>query len=97
MSTSPLRISAFNPGPYTGEGNNTWLLDGDLPTLIDAGTGKPPLYPNDDTVVAVAGDRPLPGLAVPVVALDDVEAVATMVLEKAEPLAAVLARLEAGN
>jgi glyoxylase-like metal-dependent hydrolase (beta-lactamase superfamily II) len=38
---APLRLSADNPGPYTGEGNNTWLLDGAEPTLIDAGTGMP--------------------------------------------------------
>jgi glyoxylase-like metal-dependent hydrolase (beta-lactamase superfamily II) len=37
----PLLISAANPGPYTGDGNNTWLLDGREPTLIDAGTGEP--------------------------------------------------------
>ena len=37
--SSPIRISAFNPGPYTGDGNNTWLIDGEWPTLIDAGTG----------------------------------------------------------
>jgi glyoxylase-like metal-dependent hydrolase (beta-lactamase superfamily II) len=37
----PLLIHAANPGPYTGEGNNTWLLDGREPTLIDAGTGEP--------------------------------------------------------
>lgn len=39
--TAPIRLSADNPGPYTGDGNNTWLLDGAEPTLIDAGTGVP--------------------------------------------------------
>lgn len=34
-------LPADNPGPYTGAGNNTWLLDGREPTLIDAGTGRP--------------------------------------------------------
>lgn len=34
-------VPADNPGPYTGAGNNTWLLDGDEPTLIDAGAGVP--------------------------------------------------------
>jgi glyoxylase-like metal-dependent hydrolase (beta-lactamase superfamily II) len=38
---APLLLSAGNPGPYTGEGNNTWLIDGAAPTLIDAGTGEP--------------------------------------------------------
>ncbi len=34
-------VPAVNPGPLTGRGNNTWLLDGAVPTLIDAGAGKP--------------------------------------------------------
>ena len=33
-------LPAFNPGPLTGRGNNTWLLDGAEPTLIDAGLGR---------------------------------------------------------
>ena len=37
---NPLPIFAFNPGPITGDGNWTWLLPGDIPTLIDAGTGE---------------------------------------------------------
>ena len=37
----PLLLTAANPGPLTGRGNNTWLLDGDEPTLIDAGVGEP--------------------------------------------------------
>ena len=34
-------IPAGNPGPLTGRGNNTWLIDGREPTLIDAGVGHP--------------------------------------------------------
>ena len=34
-----LLIPAANPGPLTGAGNNTWLIDGREPTLIDAGVG----------------------------------------------------------
>ncbi len=34
-------IPGFNPGPYTGAGNNTWLLAGREPALIDAATGEP--------------------------------------------------------
>jgi len=56
-------------------------------------TGKSPLYPHDPHIVAIATDRSLPDAAIPVVALDDVEAIARLVLERAEPLAAVLARL----
>jgi glyoxylase-like metal-dependent hydrolase (beta-lactamase superfamily II) len=36
---NPLPIHAFNPGPITGDGNWTWVIDGRVPTLIDAGTG----------------------------------------------------------
>lgn len=32
-------VPGFNPGPYTGAGNNTYLLRGGTPTLIDAATG----------------------------------------------------------
>ena len=38
---SPILISAGNPGAMTGGGNNTWLLTGAEPTLIDAGVGAP--------------------------------------------------------
>lgn len=37
----PIPIHACNPGPYTGEGNWTWLIHGRVTTLIDAGTGDP--------------------------------------------------------
>ncbi len=33
-------VTGDNPGPYTGAGNNTYLIPGDTPTLIDAATGK---------------------------------------------------------
>lgn len=34
-------VPGFNPGPYTGAGNNTYLIPGREPTLIDAATGDP--------------------------------------------------------
>lgn len=34
-----IRLPAHNPGPFTGAGSNTWLIPGDRPTLIDAGSG----------------------------------------------------------
>jgi glyoxylase-like metal-dependent hydrolase (beta-lactamase superfamily II) len=37
----PIPIHACNPGPYTGDGNWTWLIRGRETTLIDAGTGEP--------------------------------------------------------
>jgi glyoxylase-like metal-dependent hydrolase (beta-lactamase superfamily II) len=37
-----LSIPAGNPSPWTGpEGNNTYLLSGAVPTLVDAGVGEP--------------------------------------------------------
>jgi glyoxylase-like metal-dependent hydrolase (beta-lactamase superfamily II) len=38
---NPIAIHAFNPGPMTGAGNWTWLLRGNVTTLVDAGTGEP--------------------------------------------------------
>jgi glyoxylase-like metal-dependent hydrolase (beta-lactamase superfamily II) len=40
---SPILLSAHNPGPMTGEGNNTYLLAGGHgeASLIDAGVGDP--------------------------------------------------------
>lgn len=57
-----------------------------------AANGKPPLHPDDPTIVAIASDRPFPDAGRPVVALDDVAAIAQLALAAAEPLAAVLAR-----
>ena len=36
-----VELAAGNPGPLTGAGNHTWLLTGEVPTLIDAGVGIP--------------------------------------------------------
>jgi glyoxylase-like metal-dependent hydrolase (beta-lactamase superfamily II) len=49
-------VLAFNPGPLTGRGNNTWLLDGAEPTLVDAGIGQ---REHVDAVAAALGGRPL--------------------------------------
>lgn len=56
MATPPLLIAAANPGPYTGDGNNTWLLDGAEPALIDAGTGEPAHL---EAIAAALGGRAL--------------------------------------
>jgi glyoxylase-like metal-dependent hydrolase (beta-lactamase superfamily II) len=37
----PIAVHAFNPGHMTGEGNWTWLIPGQVPTLIDTGIGDP--------------------------------------------------------
>jgi molybdopterin-guanine dinucleotide biosynthesis adapter protein len=54
-----------------------------------AGNGKPPLHPGDPTILAVASDVALPRLDRPLLALDDAEAVAAFILEKAVEPAAV--------
>ena len=33
-------VPGFNPGAYTGAGNNTYLISGKTPTLLDAATGE---------------------------------------------------------
>jgi molybdopterin-guanine dinucleotide biosynthesis protein B len=53
-----------------------------------------PLHPHDERVVAIASDRSFPEAAVPVVDLNDIRAVADLVLERAEPLDAVVVALE---
>lgn len=58
-----------------------------------AANGKPPLHPDDATIRAVASDTGFPEAGRPVLALDDIAAIADAALAHAEPLAAVLARL----
>jgi molybdopterin-guanine dinucleotide biosynthesis protein B len=53
-------------------------------------TGNPPLHPIDLRIVAIASDRPFPDAGIPVVDLNDIAAAANLVLERAEPLSAVL-------
>jgi molybdopterin-guanine dinucleotide biosynthesis protein B len=60
--------------------------------VFRAVVGKPLLHPEDGNIVAVASDRPL-AASVPVVSLDDVEAVADILVEKAAPLDTVVARV----
>lgn len=55
--------------------------------------GKPPLFPDDPMVVAVATDAPLEGAHPGVVDLNDATAVAERVLACARPLPIVLAEL----
>jgi molybdopterin-guanine dinucleotide biosynthesis protein B len=62
--------------------------------VFRAVVGKPPLHPDDPDIVAVASDGPVVA-RVPVVALDDSGAVADILIAKAQPLEAVLARVGA--
>jgi len=57
-----------------------------------ASNGKPPLHPGDPSIVAIASDIAFPDAERPVVDLDDVAAIADIILAQAEPLAAMLAR-----
>jgi molybdopterin-guanine dinucleotide biosynthesis adapter protein len=47
--------------------------------------GKPLLHPDDDCVVAVATDGPLPQAQVPVLMLDDMESIANVLQAEAAP------------
>jgi molybdopterin-guanine dinucleotide biosynthesis adapter protein len=47
--------------------------------------GKPLLYPDDDWIVAIASDRPLPQAQLPVLNLDDAETIADVMLAEAMP------------
>lgn len=49
-------LNAGNPGTWTGPGNTTYLLDGAVPTLIDAGVGQ---RQHVEAIAAALGDRPL--------------------------------------
>lgn len=56
--------------------------------------GKPLLATDDPNIVAIASDGPV-AARVPVIALDDVEAVADVLVAKAMPLEAVMMRVHA--
>lgn len=53
---TPRLLHAGNPGPLTGDGNWTYLIEGDRPVLIDAGVGTPSHL---DDINAAAGEREL--------------------------------------
>ena len=54
--------------------------------------GKPLLHPSDPTVCALASDTPQPGCSLPVLDLDDVAGIATLMQVVAVPLAAAFGR-----
>jgi molybdopterin-guanine dinucleotide biosynthesis protein B len=53
-----------------------------------AAVRKPLLQPDDAHIVAIAADQLLPAAAVPVVALDDIETIADVIMQYAAPLGA---------
>jgi molybdopterin-guanine dinucleotide biosynthesis protein B len=58
-----------------------------LPKLevFRAAVGKPLLHPQDDCIVAIASDGPVPQSPLPVLMLDDIEGIAGMLLAEAMP------------
>jgi molybdopterin-guanine dinucleotide biosynthesis protein B len=55
--------------------------------------GKPPLHPDNRSIIAIAADLPFPAAGRPVVDINDIEAVAGLALAFAEPIGDVLAKL----
>jgi molybdopterin-guanine dinucleotide biosynthesis protein B len=51
--------------------------------------GKPLIHPDDPHVVAIAADVPLPDANVPVVDLDDIEAIADILVRHAVPVSGI--------
>ncbi len=54
--------------------------------VFRAAVGKPLLHPDDDCIVAVATDAPLPQAQVPVLMLDDIDGIANVLQAEALPL-----------
>ncbi|HET7850629.1 MAG TPA: molybdopterin-guanine dinucleotide biosynthesis protein B [Pseudolabrys sp.] len=59
--------------------------------IYRAANDKPLLHPEDPHIVAIACDTPLPQAKVPVVHLDDVEAIVDLLLARAVPVSALKA------
>jgi molybdopterin-guanine dinucleotide biosynthesis adapter protein len=53
--------------------------------IYRAAVGKPLIYPQDDCVVAIASDAPLPQAQLPVLMLDDIEGIANVLQAEAVP------------
>jgi len=58
--------------------------------------GKPLLHPEDPNIVAIASDRPLAAARVPVLAIDDLDAILETLLARAAPVAVTHARAGSG-
>jgi len=57
--------------------------------------GKTPLHPEDNRIVAIASDESFPSAGVLTVDINDIAAVAQLILARAEPLQKVIANLRA--
>ncbi len=51
-----------------------------------AETGKPLIHPDDNMIVAIASDSPLPQAKVPVVNIDDIATIAQLLIDRAVPI-----------
>ncbi|HEY2049623.1 MAG TPA: molybdopterin-guanine dinucleotide biosynthesis protein B [Caulobacteraceae bacterium] len=51
-----------------------------------AANGKPPIFPDDPTVIGLATDAAPPGATLPVLDLDDIPTIARFIAERAAPL-----------
>jgi len=60
-----------------------------------AAIGKPLLHPEDNCIVAIASDKALPAVELPVVSLNDIDKIADVLTVEAAPLARILAREQA--
>jgi len=60
-----------------------------------AANGKPLIHPEDPRIVAIASDVALPAAKVPVVDLNDVEAIADLLIKHAVPVGAAMAKRNA--
>jgi molybdopterin-guanine dinucleotide biosynthesis protein B len=59
-----------------------------------AANGKPPLYPEDENIVALISDAAARAGSLPHASIDDIAAAADLVLAHARPLATILAEFE---
>ena len=59
--------------------------------VFRAAVGKPLLHPDDDCIVAIATDAPLPQAQVPVLSLDDIEGLANVLQAEAMPRERIVA------
>lgn len=57
--------------------------------VFRADNGKPALHPDDPMIRAIATDMVFPGLPLPQVGLDEIEAIANLALELARPVESV--------
>ena len=62
--------------------------------VFRAANGRPPMHPEDATIVALASDRAFPDSGIEQVHLDDLEGVARLVLAHARPADEVLQKLD---